>query len=80
MAETGVVVGIVEDIKDPEKLGRVRVKLPHLGDQLTYWARLATLTNLAPRDVSSILQRLERKKQVVKAGEGRYALKKGSEA
>lgn len=42
-AEPGVVVGIVDDIKDPEKLARVRVRLPHLNDQQTYWARLATL-------------------------------------
>ena len=41
--ETGVVVGVVHDIKDPDKLGRVRVSLPHLGGELTYWARLVTL-------------------------------------
>lgn len=38
----GVEVGIVADIDDPEKLGRVKVKLPvMLGDKVTFWARIA---------------------------------------
>lgn len=40
--ENGVVIGIVADLDDPLKLGRVRVKLPHLGDQLSDWARMAS--------------------------------------
>lgn len=40
---SGVVVGVVHDLDDPQKLGRVRVKFPHLGDQLSAWARISTL-------------------------------------
>jgi uncharacterized protein involved in type VI secretion and phage assembly len=40
--ENGIVIGIVADLDDPEKLGRVRVRLPHLNDELSDWARLAT--------------------------------------
>ncbi|HET7460533.1 MAG TPA: phage baseplate assembly protein V [Longimicrobium sp.] len=39
----GVVVGVVQDLDDPQKLGRVRVELPHLGGQKSAWARIATL-------------------------------------
>jgi uncharacterized protein involved in type VI secretion and phage assembly len=39
----GVVIGVVQDLDDPQKLGRVRVELPHLGNQLSAWARLGTL-------------------------------------
>lgn len=39
----GVVIGIVTDNNDPERLGRVRVKFPWLADEAeSYWARLAT--------------------------------------
>ena len=38
----GIVIGIVTDNDDPEKLGRVRVQYPWLGDEAeSYWARLA---------------------------------------
>lgn len=38
----GAVVGVVADIDDPEKLGRVKVKLPMmLKDKVTFWARVA---------------------------------------
>jgi uncharacterized protein involved in type VI secretion and phage assembly len=40
--ENGIVIGIVHDLDDPLKLGRVRVSLPHLADQLTDWARIAS--------------------------------------
>jgi uncharacterized protein involved in type VI secretion and phage assembly len=40
--ENGVVIGIVADLDDPEQLGRVRVKLPHLNDELSDWSRLAS--------------------------------------
>jgi uncharacterized protein involved in type VI secretion and phage assembly len=39
--ENGIVIGIVVDLDDPEALGRVRVKFPHLNDELSDWARLA---------------------------------------
>jgi len=51
----GVVLGIVEDIKDPKGLGRVKVNFPWLADKQdavsikdddraqSYWARIATL-------------------------------------
>jgi phage protein D len=38
----GVVVGIVTDNQDPDKLGRVKISLPWLGDNAeTWWARVA---------------------------------------
>jgi uncharacterized protein involved in type VI secretion and phage assembly len=40
--ENGVVIGIVADLDDPLTLGRVRVRLPHLADQLSDWARIAS--------------------------------------
>jgi uncharacterized protein involved in type VI secretion and phage assembly len=39
----GVVVGIVTSLKDEEQLGRVKVRYPHLEDQVSEMARLATL-------------------------------------
>jgi uncharacterized protein involved in type VI secretion and phage assembly len=40
----GVVVGIVTNNQDPEKLGRVKVKYPWLSDsEESHWARMATL-------------------------------------
>jgi len=39
----GVVVGIVVDNKDPNHLGRIKIKFPGLsGDEIGHWARLAT--------------------------------------
>jgi uncharacterized protein involved in type VI secretion and phage assembly len=38
----GIIVGVVSDLADPERLGRVRVKFPTLEDQESDWARLAT--------------------------------------
>ena len=38
----GIVIGIVTDLNDPERLGRVRVKYPYLEDQVSDWARLVT--------------------------------------
>lgn len=35
-----VVVGIVADLKDPDGLGRVRVRYPNQDDALSNWARL----------------------------------------
>lgn len=40
---SGVVVGIVDSLKDDDRLGRVRVRFPHLEDQQSELARLATL-------------------------------------
>jgi phage protein D/phage baseplate assembly protein gpV len=38
----GVVTAIVDDNADPDKLGRVRLKYPWMGDQaVSFWARLA---------------------------------------
>jgi uncharacterized protein involved in type VI secretion and phage assembly len=39
--ENGVVIGLVADLDDPEVLGRVRVKFPHLNGELSDWCRLA---------------------------------------
>ena len=39
----GVMVGIVTDNKDPDRLGRVKVRMPRLtGDEESAWARVAT--------------------------------------
>ena len=39
----GVVIGVVSNNKDPEQLGRVKVKFPWLSDKdESYWARMAT--------------------------------------
>lgn len=38
-----LVIGVVKDLEDPQKLGRVRVDLPHLGNKRSAWARLASL-------------------------------------
>lgn len=40
--ENGVVIGTVLDLKDPEKLGRVRLQLPQYADQPTDWARIVS--------------------------------------
>jgi uncharacterized protein involved in type VI secretion and phage assembly len=40
----GVVVGIVTDNNDPDKLGRVKLKFPWLGDDVeSFWARASDL-------------------------------------
>lgn len=40
----GVAIGIVDDLKDPEGLGRARVRFPWLsGDYVSHWARMAQL-------------------------------------
>jgi uncharacterized protein involved in type VI secretion and phage assembly len=40
----GVVIGVVTNNKDPEGLGRVKVKIPRIsGDDESNWARVATL-------------------------------------
>ena len=39
----GLLAGVVTNINDPEKLGRVKVKIPTLGDEVeTRWARVAS--------------------------------------
>jgi uncharacterized protein involved in type VI secretion and phage assembly len=40
--DNGLVVGVVDDLADPEDLGRVRVKLPHLDDTLSDWAPIVS--------------------------------------
>jgi uncharacterized protein involved in type VI secretion and phage assembly len=39
--ENGIVIGTVIDLNDPEKLGRVKLKLPQYDDQVSTWARVA---------------------------------------
>jgi len=44
MPGAGVAIGVVTNIKDPDKLGRVRVKFPWFSDNdESEWARVATL-------------------------------------
>jgi phage baseplate assembly protein V len=40
--ENAIVVGVVTDLSDPERLGRVRVRYVNYADQLSNWARIAT--------------------------------------
>lgn len=40
--ENGILIGTVMDLQDPEKLGRVRLRLPQFDDQKTDWARMST--------------------------------------
>ena len=40
--ENGVLIGTVLDLRDPEKLGRVKLRLPQFEDQETDWARVAS--------------------------------------
>lgn len=42
-ATNGIVIGEVSSLEDPMKLGRIRVTFPHLGDQVSDWARLVSL-------------------------------------
>lgn len=41
-SDNAIVVGIVDDLNDPEGLGRVRVRYPNYDDQRSNWARIAT--------------------------------------
>jgi uncharacterized protein involved in type VI secretion and phage assembly len=36
----GIVIGTVVDLDDPERIGRIKVQYPHLGDEQSDWARL----------------------------------------
>jgi uncharacterized protein involved in type VI secretion and phage assembly len=47
--QNGIVIGIVSSLEDPEQIGRVRVRFPHLQDQESDWARLVTLMAGADR-------------------------------
>jgi uncharacterized protein involved in type VI secretion and phage assembly len=40
-ANNGIVIGVVSDLDDPEALGRVRVKFPHLAGAPSDWAKQA---------------------------------------
>ncbi|MCG8346186.1 MAG: phage baseplate assembly protein V [Chloroflexales bacterium] len=37
----GILIGLVKDLDDPDRLGRVRVVFPTLDDQESYWVRMA---------------------------------------
>jgi uncharacterized protein involved in type VI secretion and phage assembly len=50
----GLLVGVVTDLNDPEKLGRVRVTYPELGNVQSDWAGLATL--MAGRNRGSVFR------------------------
>jgi uncharacterized protein involved in type VI secretion and phage assembly len=41
-SDSVIVIGIVADLNDPERLGRVRVTYPYLDDRMSDWARLVT--------------------------------------
>lgn len=43
MPGAGVVVGKITDVQDPEGLGRVKVRFPHLDDTLTEWTSVASM-------------------------------------
>jgi uncharacterized protein involved in type VI secretion and phage assembly len=39
----GVVIAKITDVKDPENLGRVKVRFPHMGDTVTQWSSVASI-------------------------------------
>jgi uncharacterized protein involved in type VI secretion and phage assembly len=41
--ENGILIGTVADLRDPEKLGRVKVQFPQYDDQQSDWGRLVTM-------------------------------------
>jgi uncharacterized protein involved in type VI secretion and phage assembly len=40
--ENGILIGVVTDLKDPDGLGRVRVRFPCLEDQQSTWAKICS--------------------------------------
>lgn len=42
MTSSSFVAAVVDDLDDPEKLGRVRVRFPYLNQELSNWARLVS--------------------------------------
>jgi uncharacterized protein involved in type VI secretion and phage assembly len=59
----GMAIGIVIDLDDPEKLGRVRVKYPQYEDQPSSWARV-----VAPMAGKSRGVRARRRARAVRPG------------
>ncbi len=47
--DNGILIGLISNLDDPEKIGRVKVKFPELGNVESDWARLATLMAGASR-------------------------------
>ena len=39
----GFAIGKVTEVKDPEGLGRIKVRYPHLSDTITEWASVASI-------------------------------------
>ena len=39
----GVVVGKITDVNDPQSVGRVKVRYPHMSDTLTGWSSVASM-------------------------------------
>ena len=42
MTRSTLVAAVVDDLDDPDGLGRVRVRFPHLDEELSNWARLVS--------------------------------------
>jgi uncharacterized protein involved in type VI secretion and phage assembly len=42
MTHSTLVAAVVDDLDDPEGLGRVRVRFPHLDEEISNWARLVS--------------------------------------
>lgn len=42
MTHSTLVAAVVDDLDDPEGLGRVRVRFPHLDQEISNWARLVS--------------------------------------
>jgi uncharacterized protein involved in type VI secretion and phage assembly len=40
--ENGILIGIVIDLKDPDGLGRVRMRFPNLDDKASTWAKVVS--------------------------------------
>lgn len=48
----GIVIGIVDNLDDPDKMGRVRLVFPHLNNECSDWARV--LTFMAGKDRGAV--------------------------
>lgn len=73
-----VVVGIVTNNNDPEKLGRVKVKLPFLSDEETFWAPVLLPSSGKERGVSMLPQPDEQVIVAFENGDPSYPIVLGS--
>jgi uncharacterized protein involved in type VI secretion and phage assembly len=69
----GVVIGIVDDLNDPDALGRIRVTFPWMADSVkSYWARQARLMAGADRGTFFMPERGDEALVVFEHGDARF--------